>query len=295
MIRLIFNGEIINVKWHKFSDGAITCKIPPYESKVFTQVIVIDPSLPCSMVAHYINMLGDAMVNMMIAGKITRTHDFRSGINFKYLPYARAERIFEEGNPHPLRSFLTGIQFKFDTVFLTDPHVLNDKVRQLMYEHLLVEGGEISVKSQASCFFDMFIDIQQYDYVIAPDNGAVEKASKIAELLDIPIITATKKRDPSNGRILETNLDTAEDLTDKKVLIADDILDGGGTFIPLALRLRQLGATQVDLYVTHLIASKRLDPFLGVIDNLLYYQIAGKYITAEEVENFNDGYVYAEY
>lgn len=65
--------------------------------------------------------------------------------------------------------------------------------------------------------------------------------------------------------------------------------DGAGTFIPLAEKLKEAGASQVDLYVTHGIFAKGLDILKEFIDNVYCYQIVGNYITPKDLINFNKG------
>lgn len=52
------------------------------------------------------------------------------------------------------------------------------------------------------------------------------------------------------------------DLTDKTVMILDDICDGGRTFIEAVKHLREAGAKRVELYVTHGIFSKGVENLL---------------------------------
>ena len=49
------------------------------------------------------------------------------------------------------------------------------------------------------------------------------------------------------------------DIQNKTILIIDDICDGGMTFKLTAERLKELGAKEVHLYVTHGIFSKGLE------------------------------------
>ena len=56
---------------------------------------------------------------------------------------------------------------------------------------------------------------------------------------------------------------------DKKVLIVDDICDGGRTFIELAKVLRAKGAETVDLYTTHGIYSKGTKVLAPYINNII--------------------------
>ena len=74
----------------------------------------------------------------------------------------------------------------------------------------------------------------------------------------------------------------------------DDICDGGGTFIPLAQKLKDLGAKEVNLYVTHMIGAKGLDIFKGVVDNVFCYQVVGTYLTMKDVQDYNKSTIQLE-
>jgi hypoxanthine phosphoribosyltransferase len=86
----------------------------------------------------------------------------------------------------------------------------------------------------------------------------------------IPKIQALKDRDSSTGklsnfRFTDESYDVIYNLPAKeenyKVLVVDDICDGGGTFIPIVNNLKEAFCeidekVEVDLYVTHGIFSK---------------------------------------
>jgi ribose-phosphate pyrophosphokinase len=78
------------------------------------------------------------------------------------------------------------------------------------------------------------------------------KYSKIYD--DWPFIYGEKVRDQASGRI--TSYQVVGDAKGKRVLIIDDICDGGQTFMLLTRELLSAGASQVVLFVTHGIFSK---------------------------------------
>ena len=102
--------------------------------------------------------------------------------------------------------------------------------------------------------------------LISPDAGASKKTIKIAETFngEPEVIQAQKMRNLKTGEIIKTEI--LGDVEGKKVLIADDICDGGRTFIELAKVLRSKGAVEVSLFITHGIFSKGLEVFEGLID-----------------------------
>ena len=61
-----------------------------------------------------------------------------------------------------------------------------------------------------------------------------------------------------------------DDLEGQSVVIADDIADGGYTFIKLAEKLKEKGAGKIFLYVSHGIFSKGLDVLLDAGIDCVY-------------------------
>lgn len=94
------------------------------------------------------------------------------------------------------------------------------------------------------------------DAVVSPDSGASKKSFEIAKNMKIPLIECIKHRDFETGKIL--NFDIPHHLftkSIKRVIITDDIADGGGTFVGLSEKLFE-HVDSVALYVTHGIFSK---------------------------------------
>lgn len=285
MIKLVADNKEIPVEWVEFSDSALTCKVEVEKGTMWGNChFIVDPSTPVKQILEEISLLWDALGKMHIFSDHT-------SLNLFYLPYARADRIFEEGNPNPLETFLLGLScFEFSLVRCFDIHNAQ-AVTELISKYSLGYSYEVEEVSQVNCFqytckrYNGYA--QKWDYVIAPDKGAKDKAKSIADMLGVPVVQASKERDISTGRIIKTGLDTTLPVG-SRVIICDDILDAGGTFIPLAEELRLQGCT-VDLYVTHLIAAKGLDIFKGLFDNIYCYQTVAKYVNKEDVMNFNLG------
>ena len=82
--------------------------------------------------------------------------------------------------------------------------------------------------------------------LVSPDAGAYKATYQIAENIERELVASNKFRKDGVPFI-----QVQGDVTGKACLIVDDIADGGRTFIALAKRLREEGATKVYLYVTH--------------------------------------------
>lgn len=284
-IKLIADNVEIPVKHIRFSDGASSVKldIPEgFEIKKYVSISV-EPTTACDTVIWELISVIGAIVNTF-----KNIGDPKLILNLPYLPYGRADRIFEKGNDLPLSTFL-GVIANWSAgseLHLVDPH----SDHYLKFEDKL----DFIVKPQYECFIEVVRDIKSGSVLVSPDKGALNKIYKLQKKLDYgmistTVIEASKTRDPSTGRITGTNLPDGVDLNGKVVYIVDDICDGGGTFLPLAEKLREAGAKEVHLYVTHGIFAKGLKPFKGLIDKLHVYQTVSTFVNSKDILDFNNG------
>lgn len=278
MIRVSCNNEEIPVNKVTFSDGAITYKLDSLPKDARYIWIVVDPSTPVYLVREEVEMVCSCIENFY--GK--NIADLEVYLSLEYLPYARADRVFEKGNPSPLYDFLVWLDRKrFSKVYVSDIHNANT-LEEYRVDNLVE-------KPQLKCFKESlsFDHKKDWDVVLSPDKGATEKASTIANYLGVECVYANKKRDLSTGKLTEMIL-PEYDFSGKKVLIPDDICDRAGTHMWLASLLKEKGAKEVDLYVTHAILPERLTSLEeSSIDKLIAYQTVGGYINKEDIKNFN--------
>lgn len=165
-------------------------------------------------------------------------------LSMPYVPYARQDRVCNEGEAFSLKVFCDMINnMNFDKVYICDPH--SDVTPALL--------NNVIVNPQENCFKSV---VFTSDFLlISPDAGANKKTLALAKRLGHDtFIRADKIRDVSNGQIKETVV--YGDVEGKKCMIVDDICDGGATFIFLTQELKKKGAKEVYLYVTHGIFSK---------------------------------------
>jgi ribose-phosphate pyrophosphokinase len=285
MIQLIIDNVNIPVKKISFSDGSsnIKLEVPEGFKPLAYYSISVDPTTPADAYLWEIWLVQNAITNTFKDVAFNRRI-----LHLPYLPHARADRVFEQGNPLPLQVFLGNIVKNFSAVHLVDPH--SDYYKNFTWV-------EFNIKHQHQCFIEVVgNDIKSGDVLISPDKGASLKIGQLQLALDhrmiaTTVIEAGKKRDITNGRVIETTLPEGTGLTGKVAWIIDDIADGGGTFIPLALKLKEAGAAKVNLYVTHGIFAKGLDILKGSIDNILTYQTIGTYVNRIDIDNFNKGVI----
>lgn len=159
-----------------------------------------------------------------------------------YIPGARQDRSNPTGDVlFTLRSVARMLNERnFSSVVVADPHSPKS-----------VELIDNLVEFPLERIYDKLW--RGYTGVIAPDKGAVERATRAAAVLDKPLFLGGKTRDVATGRL--TGFTVEELPKGGHFVIVDDICDGGGTFIGLGEKIREQGCF-ADLYVTHGIFSK---------------------------------------
>ncbi len=83
---------------------------------------------------------------------------------------------------------------------------------------------------------------------VAPDVGGTERARALGKLLNVDLAIIDKRR-PKPGKSMVMNV--IGDVKDKTCIIVDDIIDSGGTIVNAAKALKDHGAKDVYVYITH--------------------------------------------
>ena len=87
---------------------------------------------------------------------------------------------------------------------------------------------------------------------VAPDIGGAERARSLGRKINAGIAIIDKRR-PAPGKSEVMNI--VGNVNKKTCIIVDDIIDSGGTIVNAAKALKQKGAKDVFVYVTHAVLS----------------------------------------
>ncbi len=167
-----------------------------------------------------------------------------ANLELSYLPYGRQDKQIRNDQTFALRTFASLLNsLHFYKVTCLDPH--SSVAKELIENFVAVYPVEL---------FYVVRDIVNPDVVLFPDEGSKEKYS---ELLDFNSIYAEKQRNQLTGEIEGVTI--IGNPIDQKVLIFDDICDGGATFIRIAMMVRPI-VKELNLFVTHGLFSKGLKP-----------------------------------
>ena len=83
---------------------------------------------------------------------------------------------------------------------------------------------------------------------VAPDVGGTARARALGKMLNVGLAIVDKRR-PAPGKSVVMNV--IGNVKDKTCIIVDDIIDSGGTIVNAAKILKQKGARDVHVYVSH--------------------------------------------
>ena len=110
---------------------------------------------------------------------------------------------------------------------------------------------------------------------VAPDVGGVERTRALSRRINSAIAIIDKRR-PAPGKSEVMNL--VGNVKDKNCIIVDDIIDSGGTIVNAAKALKEKGAKDVYVYITHAVLSG------NAVDKIQASKIK-KLITTDTIDN----------
>jgi len=183
---------------------------------------------------------------------------WQSRLVIPFYPGARQDRGNPEGDVLRTKSFVTSIVDRLYPNFAIGTEVV------VFDMHSPVSNPERLVNITPAAIIAANPNFNPtpgyYDLIIAPDKGARERAEEVGAIFHTPVVVAEKVRDLSSGLITSYNIGPGfEGLVyePNKVLVIDDICDGGATFRILADNLPK--STEKHLWVTHGLFSRGIE------------------------------------
>ncbi len=158
-----------------------------------------------------------------------------------YIPNARQDRVKTKEDVFTLKYFAQVINWlDFTSVTVLDPH---SSVSEALLDRIRVRTPEALVKRVIDR-----IGMENLT-MFYPDEGACKRYSGMFRL---PYAFGIKNRDWETGEIRGLAVSGMTDcVKDRKILIMDDISSRGGTFYFSARKLKELGAKEIYLYISH--------------------------------------------
>lgn len=167
-------------------------------------------------------------------------------LNMPYCPHARQDRVKNEEDVFTLKYFAEIINaLGFDEVVILDPH---STVTEALFNNIYVENPKEYIEEIIN--FDIHKDSEEL-ILYFPDAGASKRYSDLFPRFKY--IYGNKIRTWETGEIVGTEIVNPfnVDLTNKTILIIDDICSRGTTFIKGAEALQKYNVGDIYLWVTH--------------------------------------------
>jgi len=155
-----------------------------------------------------------------------------------YFGYSRQDKKFEHGEPISAKAIARLISLNADRVITVDPH------KEHILDFFTVKTHSCSAVSALA----KYLKKKDIDMILAPDNGALDRAKKASEIIGCDFDYMEKTRiDGETVKIKPKNLETL----DKNVAIIDDIISTGGTMAKSIKELKRQGAKKIFVACTH--------------------------------------------
>ncbi|ABD53970.1 ribose-phosphate pyrophosphokinase [Jannaschia sp. CCS1] len=225
---------LVDARVERFNDGEIFVEV--YENVRGEDMFIIQPtSKPAN---------DNLMELLIMADALRRSSAARITAVIPYFGYARQDRRTKARTP----------------------------ITAKLVANMIASGGIERVltmdlhAAQIQGFFDMPVDnlyaspifaldiLHQFGgdmsdvMVVSPDVGGVARARELATRIGAPLSIVDKRREKV-GEV--SDMTVIGDVTGKKCVIIDDIVDTAGTLCKAAEVLTEAGATEVHSYITH--------------------------------------------
>ena len=112
---------------------------------------------------------------------------------------------------------------------------------------------------------------------VAPDVGGTERARALGKILNVGLAIVDKRR-PKPGQSQVMNI--IGDVKGKTCILVDDIIDSGGTIVNAAKALKERGAKEVYVYITHGVLS-------GEAVNKIKKSVIKNLVITDTIDNMN--------
>lgn len=256
------------VKLDKFPDGTYNIKGDP---TLVDDVVIIS--------WHY----HDDAEFMAVAflTKYYQAHGNEVVLYMPYVPNARMDRVENADDIFTMKYFGEMINsLNFSKVFVMDVHS--------SVAIAVIKNCQILRNEMANAVLNKIVAMEGViPLVFFPDEGAMKRYSKG---LCIPCAFGMKNRDWVTGKILnyEVRGINAEDIKGKNILIWDDICSKGGTFYHAAKKLKEMGAANIYLMITHCENNIHKGEFGEEKVNLLATGLIKKVFTTDSIYTLGD-------
>lgn len=229
---ILLNGQKLKVK--QFPNG---------ETLIKTEDLVIKEKN--NIVLKFENDMD--LMNLMFITNHIKNFGGTAELIMPYMPYSRMDRT--EGTTVFTLKYICQMinDLHFNTVTIDEAH---SDVCVALLDRVIVENlTAYMAKKHLKILNEQNRELRKPVFLVYPDGGATKRYSK--QIHHDKVLTCTKERDFKTGYIKKLTIDGEIPKEPFKAIIVDDLCSRGGTFILTAEKLKEIGAEEIILIVTH--------------------------------------------
>lgn len=252
----LINKENSDIKYHidHYPDGQIQLVLEDLDDNKFHLVIL---TRICN---------SDDLFILMQLSDIVNRRGLSCTLYVTYLLAARTDRLFSWNTSFTLKIVMDVLRSFNSEIMIFDPH--SDVVNRLSGNKVY----EINFVNMLINYTDIFDDSDNI-VIVAPDEGAKDRLEHIvtSSIFRNPIVYCSKTRD-ENGKVTEVKVKSESPIQVNKktrLIVIDDLCDGGGTFMAIAPELKRYEVKEIDLLITHSIQLDGLKKVSSVYDKVI--------------------------
>ena len=192
-----------------------------------------------------IRSMDDLMILAQLKESLTPLYGAPCFLILKYLPFTRQDRVCNHGECTSITLFANFLNtLNFTNVSIIHPH--SDVTPAVINNSTVADP--LTLVELSKEYADIF---DEYDALVAPDYGASKMVKGLCSNFNLDFVQGIKKRDTATGELSGFDYQADFDIRGKRLLMVDDLCDGGGTFIGLEKELRKGSPLYTSLLVTH--------------------------------------------
>ena len=218
---------------HRFPDGEILVKGP--EKAAQTAILY------CSLFQP-----NEKLIALMLAADaLRRAGAERIVLVAPYMSYMRQDIAFEPGqsvSQEAVGKYIAGL---FDRVLTVDAHLHRTPDIGMVFPGIEAEN---LIAAETIADYAASKGLGEDTLVVGPDRESQQWVERVASRLGGTALVGEKTR--YSDRRVEIAFPSG-DISDRNILLVDDIVSSGGTVMKAAEKLKTLGAGHVTLAVTH--------------------------------------------
>ncbi|MBW2682231.1 MAG: ribose-phosphate diphosphokinase [Deltaproteobacteria bacterium] len=191
-----------------------------------------------------------------------------------YLCYMRQDKAFQEGQAISQRIVGNWLGGWFDDIITVDAHL--HRIHSL--SDVIGPAGTFNL-STAQLWVKLLRQRNDQPILMGPDRESLQWVQKIAKATDLDYAVAHKQR--LGDRTVQIKLPEMS-VTDRTVILVDDVVSSGQTLAVIAVLLKEAGATHIECLVTHAL-------FMNSAEQLLNDSGIKQIISSDSIPHSSNG------